>query len=44
MASFALSRYAGICVALKITSDTADSNAVIDLSKPRPSFSDLENR
>ncbi len=40
--AFALSRYAGICVALKITSDTADSNAVIDLSKLRPSFSDLE--
>ena len=40
--AFALSRYAGICVALKITSDTADSNAVIDLSKLRPSFSNLE--
>ena len=40
--AFALSRYAGICVALKITSDTADSNAVIDLGKLRPSFSNLE--
>ena len=40
--AFALSRYAGICVALKITSDIADSNAVIDLSNLRPSFSNLE--
>lgn len=40
--AFALSRHAGICVALKITSDTADSNAVIDLSKLRPTFSNLD--
>ena len=40
--AFALSRYAGICVALKITSDTADSNAVIDLSVIRPKLLKLE--
>ena len=40
--AFALSRYAGICVALKITSDTADSNAVIDLSILRPKLFKLE--
>ena len=39
--AFALSRYAGICVALKITSDTADSNAVIDLGKLRPNLFNL---
>ncbi len=40
--AFALSRHAGICVALKITSDTADSNAVIDLGKLRPNFLKLD--
>ena len=40
--AFALSRYAGICVALKITSDTADSNAVIDLGKLRPNLFNLD--
>jgi len=40
--AFALSRHAGICVALKITSDTADSNAVVDLSRLRPIFSNLD--
>ena len=34
--AFALSRYAGICVGLKITGDTADSNAVIDMGMVRP--------
>ena len=41
--AFALSRHAGVCVALKITSDTADSNSVIDLGKLRPISSKLEN-
>ena len=41
--AFALSRYAGICVALKITSDTADSNSVIDLEKLRPNLTKLED-
>jgi len=41
--AFALSRHAGICVALKITSDTADSNSVIDLGKLRPNLNNLEN-
>ena len=40
--AFALSRHAGICVALKITSDTADSNAVIDLGNLRPNFLKLD--
>ena len=34
--AFALSRHAGICVGLKITGDTADSNAVIDMGLIRP--------
>ena len=38
-----MSRHAGICVALKITSDTADSNSVIDLGKLRPNLNNLEN-
>ena len=41
--AFALSRHAGICVALKITSDTADSNSVIDLEKLRPNLTKLED-
>ena len=40
--AFALSRYAGICVGLKITGDTADSNAVIDLGLIRPKLLKLE--
>ncbi len=34
--AFQLSRFSGLCVALKITADTADSNAVVDLSSLRP--------
>ena len=34
--AFQLSRFSGICVGLKITADTADSNAVVDLSSLRP--------
>ena len=34
--AFQLSRYSGLCVGLKITADTADSNAVVDLSSLRP--------
>ena len=36
--AFALSRYSGCCVGLKIVVDTADSNAVVDMSKLRPSL------
>ena len=42
--AFALSRHAGICVALKITSDTADSNSVIDLGKLRPNLYNLRTQ
>ena len=36
--AFALSRYSGCCVGLKIVVDTADSNAVVDMSRLRPNF------
>ena len=36
--AYQLSRHAGICVGLKITADTADSSAVVDLSSIRPKF------
>ena len=36
--AFALSRYSGCCVGLKIVVDTADSNAVVDMSRLRPSL------
>ncbi len=36
--AFALSRYSGCCVGLKIVVDTADSNAVVDMSRLRPNY------
>ena len=36
--AFALSRYSGCCVGLKIVVDTADSNAVVDMSRLHPNF------
>ena len=41
--AFALSRHAGICVGLKITGDTADSNAVIDMGLIRPKILKPDN-
>ena len=41
--AYQLSRYAGICVGLKITADTADSSAVVDLTSLRPKFKNLLN-
>jgi indolepyruvate ferredoxin oxidoreductase len=34
--AFALSRYAGICVGLKIVTDTADANVIIDMGSLHP--------
>jgi len=34
--AFALSRYAGVCVGLKIVIDTADANVVLDMGAIRP--------
>ena len=34
--AFALSRYAGCCVGLKIIVDTADANVILDLGAIRP--------
>jgi len=36
--AFALSRYAGTCVGLKIVIDTADANVVLDMGSIRPGF------
>ena len=36
MQAFALSRYAGVCVGLKIVIDTADANVVLDTGGLRP--------
>ena len=41
--AFALSRYSGCCVGLKIVVDVADSNAVVDMSKLRPSLPILKS-
>ena len=41
--AYALSRHAGICVGLKITGDTADSNAVIDMGLIRPKLLKPDN-
>ena len=41
--AYQLSRHAGICVGLKITADTADSSAVVDLTSLRPKFKNLSN-
>ena len=41
--AFALSRYSGCCVGLKIVVDVADSNAVVDMLKLRPSLPILKS-
>ena len=41
--AFALSRYAGVCVGLKIVIDTADANVVIDTGAIRPEIKTPEH-